>query len=109
VIAITDSPLSPLASLASETFFVAAQGVGPFDSLVGALALVNALVAAVAARLRQTATARLDAIEAAWKATNVLVADSGGMSPLGAFERRADLDHHPDDGNRAVDGNHRAN
>jgi DNA-binding MurR/RpiR family transcriptional regulator len=109
VIAITDSPLSPLASLASETFFVAAQGVGPFDSLVGALALVNALVAAVAARLRQTATARLDAIEAAWKATNVLVADSGGMSPLGAFERRADLDRHPDDGNRAVDGNHRAN
>jgi DNA-binding MurR/RpiR family transcriptional regulator len=109
MIAITDSPLSPLASLASETFFVAAQGVGPFDSLVGALALVNALVAAVAARLRQTATARLDAIEAAWKATNVLVADSGGMSPLGAFDRRVDLDRHPDDGNRAVDGNHRAN
>jgi DNA-binding MurR/RpiR family transcriptional regulator len=109
VIAITDSPLSPLASLASETFFVAAQGVGPFDSLVGALALVNALVAAVAARLRQTATSRLDAIEAAWKATNVLVADSAGVSPLGAFDRRADLDHHPDDGNQTVDGNHRAN
>lgn len=109
VIAITDSPLSPLASLASETFFVAAQGVGPFDSLVGALALVNALVAAVAARLRQTATSRLDAIEAAWKATNVLVADSAGVSPLGAFDRRADLDHHPDDGSQTVDGNHRAN
>jgi DNA-binding MurR/RpiR family transcriptional regulator len=74
IIAITDSPLSPLASMAAETFLVAAQGVGPFDSLVGAMALVNALVAGVAARLRQSATARLDAIEAAWEATGALVA-----------------------------------
>jgi DNA-binding MurR/RpiR family transcriptional regulator len=74
IIAITDSPLSPLASMAAETFLVAAQGVGPFDSLVGTLALVNALVAGVAVRLRQSATARLDAIEAAWEATGALVA-----------------------------------
>jgi DNA-binding MurR/RpiR family transcriptional regulator len=94
IVAVTDSPLSPLASLASETFFVAAQGVGPFDSMVGALALVNALVAAVAARLRQTATARLDAIEAAWMATNVLVADPGGITPLASFDTHTDL-HQP--------------
>jgi DNA-binding MurR/RpiR family transcriptional regulator len=97
IVAVTDSPLSPLASLASETFFVAAQGVGPFDSMVGALALVNALVAAVAARLRQTATARLDAIEAAWMGTNVLVADPGGISPLASFGKHPEIQHqHPD-------------
>jgi DNA-binding MurR/RpiR family transcriptional regulator len=109
VVAITDSPLSPLASLASETFFIAAQGVGPFDSMVGALALVNSLVAAVAARLRQTATARLDAIEAAWLATGVLVADPNGISPLGAFDKHGDMGLHPDDGSRKIDGNLRAN
>jgi DNA-binding MurR/RpiR family transcriptional regulator len=88
VVAITDSPLSPLASLASETFLVAAQGVGPFDSLVGALALVNALVAGVAARLRQSATSRLDAIEAAWEATGALLSEAG----LGAGSAATDAD-----------------
>jgi DNA-binding MurR/RpiR family transcriptional regulator len=86
VIAITDSPLSPLGTLAGETFLMAAEGVGPFDSLVGVVALTNALVAGVAARLRQTATARLDAIEAAWAATNALVAEPGGLAPLVASE-----------------------
>jgi D-arabinose 5-phosphate isomerase GutQ len=98
IVAVTDSPLSPLASLANETFFVAAQGVGPFDSMVGALALVNALVAAVAARLRQTATARLDAIEAAWMATNVLVADPGGITPLASFDKHTELHQQVVDG-----------
>jgi DNA-binding MurR/RpiR family transcriptional regulator len=91
VIALTDSPLSPLATLAQETFFIGAQGVGPFDSLVGAIGLVNALVAAVAARLRQSAAARLDAIEAAWKATEALIAEPGGLAPLGTFDQLADL------------------
>jgi DNA-binding MurR/RpiR family transcriptional regulator len=81
VIAITDSPLSPLGTLAAETFLMAAEGVGPFDSLVGVIALANALVAGVAARLRQSATSRLDAIEAAWAATNALVA--GPAEPAG--------------------------
>jgi DNA-binding MurR/RpiR family transcriptional regulator len=86
ILAITDSPLSPLASLAAETFLVGAEGVGPFDSLVGAVALVNALTAGVAARLRQSATARLDAIEAAWEATGALVAGAsapGASGPSG--------------------------
>jgi DNA-binding MurR/RpiR family transcriptional regulator len=111
IVAITDSPLSPLASLAGETFFIAAQGVGPFDSMVGALALVNAIVAAVAARLRQTATARLDAIEAAWIATDVLIADPGGLHPLDTFDPAADIGPHVVDGGPGeaapgVDGNH---
>jgi DNA-binding MurR/RpiR family transcriptional regulator len=85
VIAITDSPLSPLGTLAAETFLMAAEGVGPFDSLVGVIALANALVGGVAARLRQSATSRLDAIEAAWTATNALVAGPAepvGLAPL---------------------------
>ncbi len=65
LVAVTDSPLSPLADGAAETFVVAAGGVGPFDSHVGILALGNALVAGVALRLRTSATDRLDAFEAA--------------------------------------------
>jgi DNA-binding MurR/RpiR family transcriptional regulator len=85
VIAVTDSPLSPLAVGAVETFFIAAQGIGPFDSMTGAMALANVLVAGVAARLRQSAAARLDAIEASWSATRALVAEPGVVSPLQAL------------------------
>lgn len=77
VVALTDSPLSPLVGGATETFFVAAQGVGPFDSMTGSLALVNTLVVGVAARLRESAIARLDAIESAWLADRSLVAQPG--------------------------------
>lgn len=65
--AVTDSLLSPLASLADRTFTVAAAGGGPFDSHVGTLALANLVVAGVADRLRAVATDRLDAAEAAWR------------------------------------------
>ncbi|HUQ39971.1 MAG TPA: MurR/RpiR family transcriptional regulator [Acidimicrobiales bacterium] len=73
VIAVTDSPLSPLADGAAAAFAVAAEGAGPFDSHVGMLALANALVTAVAARLRAGATARLDRVEAAWRMSGALV------------------------------------
>ena len=73
VIAVTDSRLSPLAGLAAESFVVSAEGVGPFDSHVGTLALAHALVAGVAARLRQSATRRLDQVETAWRVTGALV------------------------------------
>jgi DNA-binding MurR/RpiR family transcriptional regulator len=73
LVAVTDSPLSPLAAVASVTFAVAAEGAGPFDSHVGSLALANALVTGVAARRRRTATPRLDAVEAAWRDAGALV------------------------------------
>jgi DNA-binding MurR/RpiR family transcriptional regulator len=66
-VAITDSLLSPLASLADHTFTVAAAGGGPFDSHVGTLALANVIVAGVADRLRAVATDRLDRAELAWR------------------------------------------
>ena len=73
LVAITDSRLSPLGDLASEILVVSAGGVGPFDSHVGTLALTNALVAGVAARLRQSATRRLDRVEKAWRDAGALV------------------------------------
>lgn len=82
LIVVTDSPLSPLAGRCADTFYIDAQGVGPFDSMTGGLALANLLVAGVAGRLRQSAVARLDMIEAAWEAADALVADPGGASPL---------------------------
>lgn len=72
-VAVTDSLLSPLAAEAAVSFIVAAEGAGVFDSHVGMLALANALVTGTAARLRRSATDRLDAVEAAWRAAGALI------------------------------------
>ena len=72
VVALTDGPLSPLAGAATHSFSVAGEGTGPFDSYVGALALLNVLTAAVADVLRDSATDRLDRIEAAWREADAL-------------------------------------
>jgi DNA-binding MurR/RpiR family transcriptional regulator len=87
IVAVTDSPLSPLATGAAETFFISAHGVGPFDSVTGGIALANVLIAGVAARLRQSAPARLDAIEAAWSSMDALLAEPGGSGPLAGVDR----------------------
>jgi DNA-binding MurR/RpiR family transcriptional regulator len=73
IVAITDSVLSPLAALADATLIAAVEGAGPFDSHLGVLAIGNALVTGVAARLRQSATERIDGIEAAWRAIDAVV------------------------------------
>jgi DNA-binding MurR/RpiR family transcriptional regulator len=72
VIAITDSPLSPLGRKAHTTFAITSDGAGPFDSQLGAMAIANLLVASVARRLRASATRRLDQVERAWRAAGVL-------------------------------------
>jgi DNA-binding MurR/RpiR family transcriptional regulator len=72
-VAVTDSLLSPLAAEAAVSFTVAAEGAGVFDSHVGMLALTNALVTGAAAQLRRSATDRLDAVEAAWRAAGALI------------------------------------
>ena len=72
VIAVTDGPLSPLVAGSSAWFEVRAQGAGPFDSHVGTLALLHALIAGVADRLRAPAADRLDRIEAAWSSSGAL-------------------------------------
>jgi DNA-binding MurR/RpiR family transcriptional regulator len=72
-VAITDSLLSPLASIADRTLVIAAAGGGPFDSHVGTLSLCNLLVAGTADRLRAAATARIDRAEAAWQTNAALI------------------------------------
>lgn len=72
IIAVTDGALSPLATGAAVVFSVVAEGIGPFDSHVGTLALLHALVAGAADRLRQVATDRLDRVEAAWSRSGAL-------------------------------------
>ncbi|MET0908314.1 MAG: MurR/RpiR family transcriptional regulator [Ilumatobacteraceae bacterium] len=72
VVALTDSVLSPLASMADHAFVVSAESPGPFDSHVGTLALLDVLVVAVAAYDRPRATERLDRLEAAWRASDAL-------------------------------------
>ncbi|HEV7865874.1 MAG TPA: MurR/RpiR family transcriptional regulator [Acidimicrobiia bacterium] len=72
LVALTDSALSPLASAAAVSFTASVTGAGPFDSHVGLLALANALLAGVAARLRHSATDRLDQVESAWRTAGAL-------------------------------------
>jgi DNA-binding MurR/RpiR family transcriptional regulator len=72
IVAVTDSVLSPLARRATLSFVVTAEGAGPFDSHVGTLALVNALVSGVARARRRPAATRLDKVEQTWQATGAL-------------------------------------
>lgn len=72
IVACTDGPLSPLAMAAAHAFTLAARSASPFDSHVGTLALLELIVAAVAERLRDTATSRLERVESAWAAARSL-------------------------------------
>ena len=73
--AVTDSLLSPLAIGATWTFVVTAGSLGPFDSHVGTLALFDLVVTEVSARLRRSATDRLDDVERAWRDARSLVVE----------------------------------
>lgn len=65
-VALSDGVLSPLAMSADHSFGVSASSVSPFDSHVGTLALFDLIVANAAERLRESATERLELVEAAW-------------------------------------------
>jgi DNA-binding MurR/RpiR family transcriptional regulator len=58
--------LSPIAGHSEVNFLVSGNSVGPFDSHVGTLALLNLFVADVATALRESATQRLAVVESAW-------------------------------------------
>ena len=73
VVAITDGPLSPLASLADTWCRVDVHAVGPFDSALPTLTVVELLVAEVAHQLRGAATGRLDRAETLWSLHGVFV------------------------------------
>ncbi len=73
VVAITDSPLSPLVELADLWCEIEVPAIGPFDSSVPVVAIAEALVAQVARDLHDEAAARIDRIEALWEATGVFL------------------------------------
>jgi len=73
VVAITDSPLSPLVELADTWCEIEVPAIGPFDSSVPAVAIAELIVSQVAKGLHNEATARIDRIEALWEATDVFL------------------------------------
>ncbi len=72
IISLTDNPTSPIALVSAHHFTIDADSPGPFDSFTAALALLNTFNAAVAAKLRRSATDRLEKVEQAWRATKVI-------------------------------------
>ena len=73
IVAITDSPLSPLVELADTWCQIEVPAIGPFDSSVSVVAMCELLVAAVAKDLHDDAANRIDRIEALWEETKAFV------------------------------------
>lgn len=70
ILAITDGPLSPLASITEHWVQLSIPAVGPFDSSVPAVAAAELLVSQVTRDLKDGARERIDHIESLWEATN---------------------------------------
>ncbi|GAB5495661.1 MAG: MurR/RpiR family transcriptional regulator [Phycisphaerales bacterium] len=70
LVAITDSPLSPLAALTPHWCELKIPPVGPFDSSLPAVAAAEMLVAEVVDRLGNKAADRIDKLEQQWRATD---------------------------------------
>jgi DNA-binding MurR/RpiR family transcriptional regulator len=73
VVAITDSPLSPLVELADTWCQIEVPAVGPFDSSAPVVLMCELLIAEVAKELQDDATNRIDRIEALWEETEVFL------------------------------------
>ena len=69
IVAVTDSPLSPLVALADRWCTIQVPAIGPFDSSAPVVLLAELLVAQVANELHDDAKARIDRIEELWEAT----------------------------------------
>jgi DNA-binding MurR/RpiR family transcriptional regulator len=77
VILFTDEWLSPASAFARQVLVTSVETVGPFDSLVGAVAVVEALIAAVLGKLGSRAEARMQNLERL-RAGDVLGASATG-------------------------------
>lgn len=73
IVAITDGPLSPLASLTQAWCELKIPAVGPFDSSIPAVTAAELLVARVAGELRDSARERIDRLESLWQATGTFL------------------------------------
>ncbi|MDG2480942.1 MAG: SIS domain-containing protein, partial [Alphaproteobacteria bacterium] len=63
VVLITDPWLSPIADLADHVLTVDVEAPSPYDSMVPSVALVEALVAGVVAKLGKTTRSRISDLE----------------------------------------------
>lgn len=72
LVAISDSHLSPIASVAKWSFQILDHGAGPFDSFVGALALTNLVVNLVTKELGRGAVRHIDRLDAEWESAHLL-------------------------------------
>jgi DNA-binding MurR/RpiR family transcriptional regulator len=73
IVAITDGPLSPLASFADRWCSLSIPAVGPFDSSAPAVMAAELITAQVAIRLGDDARERIDQLEALWEATGTFL------------------------------------
>jgi len=73
IVAITDSPLSPLVALADSWCQIEVPAIGPFDSSAPIVVLCELLVARVAQELKNDAKNRIDRIEALWEDTEAFL------------------------------------
>lgn len=69
IIAITDGPLSPLASLTKNWCEIRIPAIGPFDSSVTSVLIAELIVAQVAHQLGKKAMKHIDQLEEMWQAT----------------------------------------
>jgi len=75
IVAITDGPLSPLASLAHAWGELQIPAVGPFDSSVPAVIAAELMVAHAVTMLGDDARDRIDQLELLWQATGTFLDD----------------------------------
>lgn len=73
IVAITDSPFSPLSSLTELRCELTIPAVGPFDSSVPAVIAAELLVSQVVHKLGDRATKRIEQLESLWQATGVFL------------------------------------
>lgn len=73
VVAITDGPLSPLATLTDTWCELVVPAIGPFDSSLPAVAVAELLVAHVAIHRHDEAEERIDRTEELWAATETFL------------------------------------
>ncbi len=77
VIAITDSPDSPLASYATRLLLARSDMISVVDSLVAPLSLINALIAATALRKKDEVSEMFRELELLWAQSDVYESDGG--------------------------------
>lgn len=83
LIAVTDGPLSPLASLTKNWVELRIPAVGPFDSSVSSVLISELIVAQIAHELGSKAEQHIDQLETIWRATGTYLEYSPrpGRSP----------------------------